>query len=160
MDEMRLKGVRLLALPVCTTLQSGRFGSSSALTHSCCLTVVCGLQVFTEQNLEFQEKILERSGLGDETGLSDGIAAMKDGDVKTTLRAALDESEMVLYDVVENLLAKTNTDPQEVQLFNVKLCILITPNIGRTWNNHMSCKRSHCQHVPFRCAAFSSKWGH
>ncbi len=91
MDEMRLKGVRLLALPVCTTLQSGRFGSSSALTHSCCLTVVCGLQVFTEQNLEFQEKILERSGLGDETGLSDGIAAMKDGDVKTTLRAALDE---------------------------------------------------------------------
>ena len=73
-----------------------------------------GLQVFTEQNLEFQEKILERAGLGDETGLSDGIAAMKDGDLKTTLRAALDESEMVLYDVVENLLAKTNTDPQEV----------------------------------------------
>ena len=73
-----------------------------------------GLQVFTEANLEFQEKILERSGLGDETGLSDGIAAMKDGEVKTTLRAALEESEMVLYDVVENLLAKTNTDPQEV----------------------------------------------
>jgi hypothetical protein len=70
--------------------------------------------VFTEANLEFQEKILERSGLGDETGLSDGIAAMKDGEVKTTLRAALEESEMVLYDVVENLLAKTNTDPQEV----------------------------------------------
>lgn len=70
--------------------------------------------MFTEANLEFQEKILERSGLGDETGLSDGIAAMKDGEVKTTLRAALEESEMVLYDVVENLLAKTNTDPQEV----------------------------------------------
>ena len=27
--------------------------------------------------MEFQEKILERSGLGDETGLSDGIVAMK-----------------------------------------------------------------------------------
>ena len=27
--------------------------------------------------MEFQEKIMERSGLGDETGLSDGIVAMK-----------------------------------------------------------------------------------
>ncbi len=80
--------------------------------------VTCGLQVFTEANLEFQEKILERSGLGDETGLSDGIAAMKDGEVKTTLKAALEESEMVLYDVVENLLAKSNTDPQEVCLIS------------------------------------------
>lgn len=78
--------------------------------------------MFTEQNLEFQEKILERSGLGDETGLSDGIAAMKDGDVKTTLRAALEESEMVLYDVVEDLLAKTNTDPQEVKLILMPSC--------------------------------------
>jgi hypothetical protein len=34
-------------------------------------------QCFTEANVEFQEKILERSGLGDETGLSDGIVAMK-----------------------------------------------------------------------------------
>ena len=70
--------------------------------------------VFTEANLEFQGKILERSGLGDETGLSDGIAAMKDGEVKTSLRAALDESEMVLYDVVEQLINKTGIDPQEV----------------------------------------------
>lgn len=70
--------------------------------------------VFTEANLEFQGKILERSGLGDETGLSDGIAAMKDGDLQTSLRAALDESEMVLYDVVEQLINKTGIDPQEV----------------------------------------------
>ena len=70
--------------------------------------------IFTEANLEFQGKILERSGLGDETGLSDGIAAMKDGEVKTSLRAALDESEMILYDVVEQLINKTGIDPQEV----------------------------------------------
>lgn len=30
------------------------------------------MQIFTEENLAFQEKIIERSGLGDETGLSDG----------------------------------------------------------------------------------------
>ena len=72
------------------------------------------LQVFTQQNVEFQEKIMDRAGLGDKTGLSDAIVAMRDGELKTTLRGALDESEMVLYDVVENLLTKTNTAPQEV----------------------------------------------
>ena len=30
---------------------------------------------FTEENLDFQEKIMERSGLGDETGLTDGACA-------------------------------------------------------------------------------------
>ena len=75
--------------------------------------------VFTEANLEFQGKILERSGLGDETGLSDGIAAMKDGELQTSLRAALDESEMVLYDVVEQLINKTGIDPQEVRSASV-----------------------------------------
>lgn len=93
--------------------------------------------VFTEANLEFQEKILERSGLGDETGLSDGIAAMKDGEVKTSLRSVLDESEMVLYEVVENLLAKSNTDPQEVCcqtslqtcLQSCIICICLFPEI-------------------------------
>ncbi|BDA49612.1 3-ketoacyl-CoA synthase 11 [Coccomyxa sp. Obi] len=98
--------------------------------------------VFTEQNLEFQEKILERSGLGDETGLSDGIAAMKDGEVKTTLRAALEESEMVLYDVVENLLAKTNTDPQEIDIVIVSCsCFAPTPSMAAMITNHFKLRR-------------------
>ena len=32
------------------------------------------LQLFSEENVVFQEKILERSGIGDQTGLSDGEA--------------------------------------------------------------------------------------
>ena len=34
------------------------------------------LQMFNEQSLEFQEKIMERSGLGDETYLPEGQLAM------------------------------------------------------------------------------------
>lgn len=30
------------------------------------------MQCFTDANMDFQQKIIERSGLGDETGLSDG----------------------------------------------------------------------------------------
>ena len=36
------------------------------------LTLKYSLQFFSPENIAFQEKILERSGLGDETGLSDG----------------------------------------------------------------------------------------
>ena len=39
---------------------------------------------------------------------------MKDGPVTTTLKSAMEETEEVIYSVVEGLLAKTNTDPQEV----------------------------------------------
>ena len=40
---------------------------------------------------------------------------MKDGPVTTTLKSAMAETEEVIYNVVEGLLAKTNTDPQEVR---------------------------------------------
>ena len=40
---------------------------------------------------------------------------MKDGPVTTTLKSAMKETEEVIYGVVEGLLAKTKTDPQEVR---------------------------------------------
>lgn len=36
------------------------------------LDAIRSKKVFTPENVEFQEKILERSGLGDDTGLTDG----------------------------------------------------------------------------------------
>ena len=74
-------------------------------------------QVFSEQNMEFMEKIIERSGLGDETGLSDGILAMRDPDAKlgTTLKAATEETQMVIFDVAANLLKKANVRPDQAR---------------------------------------------
>ena len=74
-------------------------------------------QVFSEQNMEFMEKIIERSGLGDETGLSDGILSMRDPDTKlgTTLKAATDETQMVIFEVAANLLKKTNVRPDQAR---------------------------------------------
>jgi hypothetical protein len=39
---------------------------------------------------------------------------MKDGATRTTLKDAMDETEMIIFDVVENLLRNNNVDPQEV----------------------------------------------
>lgn len=75
------------------------------------------MQVFSEQNMEFMEKIIERSGLGDETGLSDGILAMRDPDAKlgTTLKAATEETQMVIFEVAANLLKKTGVRPDQAR---------------------------------------------
>lgn len=86
---------------------------------------------FTEENLSFQQKIIERSGLGDETGLSDGIMAMKDGPIETSLQSALDETEEVIYSIVEELLLKTNVKAQEIGIVMVSCsCFAPTPSMA------------------------------
>ncbi len=76
-----------------------------------------GAQVFNEANLEFMEKIIERSGLGDETGLSDGIQAMREpgAPMKTTLKQATDETEMVIFDVAGNAMHQSGVRPEEAR---------------------------------------------
>ena len=71
-------------------------------------------KLFSPENVEFQKAIMDRSGLGDETGLSDGIMAMKDGATRTTLADAIQETEMVMFEIVENVLAKTGIAADKV----------------------------------------------
>eukprot|EP00884_Botryococcus_braunii_P006528 jgi/Botrbrau1/15877/Bobra.40_1s0061.1 len=98
--------------------------------------------VFTAENVDFQEKILERSGLGDDTGLTDGILAMKDGATRTTLKDAMDETEMIIFDVVENLLRNNNVDPQEIDVVIVSCsCFAPTPSMAAMLVNHFKFRR-------------------
>ena len=45
---------------------------------------------------------------------------MKDGEVKTSLADALQETEMVMYDIVDGLLRQTGVDVQDVSAEGVK----------------------------------------
>ena len=98
------------------------------------------MQAFSEQAILFQEKILERSGLGEESYFSDGtlrlhstaaapvpelaptpavaagIMRLQTELTDATHQECLDESNMVLFDCVANLLEKTGTQPHEVRL--------------------------------------------
>ena len=105
--------------------------------------------------MEFQQKIIERSGLGDSTGLSDGkqnaqfsclssnflstlqlcllnrrhaagILAMEHGPLKTSMQSAMAETEEVIYSVVEGLLQKTQIHPREVGIhFPLKAIVML-----------------------------------
>ena len=88
-------------------------------------------KLFTEENILFQEAILDRSGLGDATGLSDAILRMNEGDVKTSLRDSLDETEMIMYEIVDDLLKKTGRDPKEIAAVITSCsCFAPTPSMA------------------------------
>ncbi|KAK9838154.1 hypothetical protein WJX81_004882 [Elliptochloris bilobata] len=100
--------------------------------------------VFSEQNMEFMEKIIDRSGLGDETGLSDGILAMRDPDAKlgTSLKAVTEETQMVIFDVAGNLLKQANVRPDEVDIVIVSCsCFAPTPSMAAMLVNHFKMRR-------------------
>jgi 3-ketoacyl-CoA synthase len=98
--------------------------------------------LFTPENIEFQQKILERSGLGDATGLSDAILRMKDGAIKTTLKDAMDETEMVLYDIVETLLRQTAVDPADIDIVITSCsCFAPTPSMAAMLVNRFKMRR-------------------
>ena len=98
--------------------------------------------LFTEENILFQEAILDRSGLGDATGLSDAILRMNEGDVKTSLKDSLDETEMNMYEIVDDLLKKTGRDPKEIDVVITSCsCFAPTPSMAAMLVNKFRMRR-------------------
>ena len=79
--------------------------------------------VFTEDAIKFQEKVISRSGLGEETYLPEGI--MKD-ESDISMESARSEAREVLFTCVEEALKATNTKPHQVDILVVN-CSLFNP---------------------------------
>lgn len=117
--DLRLHGAGCLVLQRSRTWVCEKRGTVCARPRGIRLRLRAWLaQVFTEQNMEFMEKIIERSGLGDETGLSDGILAMRDpgAAMSTSLKAASEETQMVIFEVAGDLLKKANVRPDQARI--------------------------------------------
>ncbi|KAK9750393.1 hypothetical protein RND81_02G193300 [Saponaria officinalis] len=81
------------------------------------------LIVKDQKSVDFQIKILERSGLSEETCLPPAIHCIPP---KTTLDAARKEAELVIFTSLDNLFAKTGLKPEEIDILIVN-CSLFTP---------------------------------
>ncbi|CAM0879287.1 unnamed protein product [Alopecurus aequalis] len=80
---------------------------------------------FGERSLRFMTRLLERSGLGDETCLPPGHHII--GTYKyCTLDAARDEFELVAFSAIDDLLAKTGIAPDDIDILVVN-CSLFCP---------------------------------
>ncbi|CAL8469239.1 g8780 [Coccomyxa elongata] len=93
---------------------------------------------FTEKSMDFQNKIIERSGLGDETYLPKAVHAVP---ASISLKAAREEAEMVMFDSVREVLASCNLKPRQVDILIVN-CSLFnpTPSLSAMIVNHFKMK--------------------
>ncbi|KAJ4950772.1 hypothetical protein NE237_027604 [Protea cynaroides] len=89
---------------------------------------------FTEENLDFQRKILERSGLGEATYLPESVLSKTPNPCMSEARK---EAEMVMYGALDQLFAKTKLKPKDVGILIVN-CSLFnpTPSLSAMVINH------------------------
>ncbi|KAL6215878.1 hypothetical protein ACLB2K_015304 [Fragaria x ananassa] len=78
---------------------------------------------FDDSSLEFQRKILKRSGLGEETYVPE---AMHHIPPRPSMAAAREEAEEVMYGALDNLFANTDVKPKDIGILVVN-CSLFNP---------------------------------
>ncbi|CAA7403134.1 unnamed protein product [Spirodela intermedia] len=89
---------------------------------------------FTEENLEFQRKIMERSGLGESTYLPEAVLNVPPNPCMAEARK---EAEMVMFGALDELFEKTRVKPKDVGILIVN-CSLFnpTPSLSAMIVNH------------------------
>ncbi|XP_065863192.1 3-ketoacyl-CoA synthase 11-like [Euphorbia lathyris] len=89
---------------------------------------------FTEQNLAFQQKILERSGLGQKTYLPEAVMRVPPNPCMAEARK---EAETVMFSAIDELLGKTGVKAKDIGILVVN-CSLFnpTPSLSAMIINH------------------------
>lgn len=90
--------------------------------------------VFTEENLSFQKKILERSGLGEKTYFPEALLRVP---ANPCMAEARKEAEMVMFGAIDELLGKTGVKAKDIGILVVN-CSLFnpTPSLSSMIVNH------------------------
>ncbi|CAK7353546.1 unnamed protein product [Dovyalis caffra] len=89
---------------------------------------------FTEGSMEFQRKILERSGLGESTYLPEAVLRVPPNPCMAEARK---EAEAVMFGAIDQLLEKTSVKPKDIGILIVN-CSLFnpTPSLSAMVINH------------------------
>lgn len=92
------------------------------------------LGAFSEESLDFQRKILERSGLGESTYLPEVLLNLSPN---PSMKEARQEAESVMFGAIDGLLAKTSINPKDIGILVVN-CSLFnpTPSLSAMIINH------------------------
>ncbi|KAK7291194.1 hypothetical protein RIF29_06140 [Crotalaria pallida] len=78
---------------------------------------------FNESSLEFQRKILERAGLGEETYVPEAMLSIPP---RPSMAAARAEAEQVMFGALDNLFQSTGLKPKDIGILVVN-CSLFNP---------------------------------
>ncbi|CAA2959366.1 3-ketoacyl- synthase 20-like [Olea europaea subsp. europaea] len=91
-------------------------------------------RIFTEENLAFQKKILERSGIGQKSYFPEALLRVP---ANPCMAEARREAEMVMFGAIDDLLAKTGVKARDIGILVVN-CSLFnpTPSLSAMIVNH------------------------
>ncbi|EXB86427.1 3-ketoacyl-CoA synthase 7 [Morus notabilis] len=78
---------------------------------------------FSPENVEFQAKVLERSGIGSESYFPTGIHLLPNDQ---SLNSTLEEVQMVLFSVVQSLFTERKIDPKSIDIL-ITNCSVVCP---------------------------------
>jgi len=84
---------------------------------------------FSQESLDFMDRILERSGTGQATAWPPGIVQCLSGEnvaADRSMAASRKESETIIFDIVERALKKANVHPREIDVLVIN-CSLFSP---------------------------------
>ncbi|KAJ7962239.1 3-ketoacyl-CoA synthase [Quillaja saponaria] len=94
---------------------------------------------FNEAAIEFQQRVLKKSGIGDETYMPPVV--FQPG-CRITLREGREEAAMVMFAVINDLLATTKIAPKDIRILVVNCGVLnTTPSLSSMVINHFKLRR-------------------
>ncbi|KAE8701170.1 3-ketoacyl-CoA synthase 11 [Hibiscus syriacus] len=104
---------------------------------------------FTDDNLQFQRRILERSGLGDSTYLPEAVLNILPN---PSMHQARKEAKVVMFGAIDELLAKTSVKPKDIGILIVN-CSLFNPTPSLVDLNR-SCETSSSSPSQLLCTGY------
>ncbi|PON34479.1 Very-long-chain 3-ketoacyl-CoA synthase [Parasponia andersonii] len=113
----RSKHIYLIDFICYRPLDTHRVPTSSFIEHT------ERLGRFDSETVEFQTRVLERSGIGSESYFPTGIHKIPNDQ---TLSSAVEEVEMVLFSVAQSLFSKHQVDPKSIDIL-ITNCSLVCP---------------------------------
>lgn len=79
--------------------------------------------IFDRESSDFQVKVMERSGIGSEASVPDSLHHLP---LDATLKTTREETELVLFTVVQDLLSKHDIDPKSIDIIVSNCSIFCT----------------------------------
>lgn len=98
------------------------------VSHAQIIQMMKNQKCFTDDSIEFMERLLERSGTGQSTAWPPGIVqCLEEGkETDRSISASRKEAETVIFEIVESALKKAKVHPKEVDVLVIN-CSLFSP---------------------------------
>jgi len=103
------------------------------------MAIIKAQKSFTDDSVQFQQRVLSAGGLGESTHVPPAWQLSKDGhsQFKPSIEAAREEAKQIIFPIVEELLQRTKLKPKQIDILIVNYSLFApTPSLCAMVCNH------------------------